>query len=88
MQGFPFPIITYQVITGNYSCMRTGWHGDCIITYQVITENYTPGLGLTGKAAKSTPFLCNHFAPHFAIKSLGSSPNNPITTQSEPFGFS
>ena len=47
-----------------------------------------PGLGLTGKAAKSTPFLCNHFAPHFAIKSLGSSPNNPITTQSEPFGFS
>lgn len=46
------------------------------------------GLGLTGKAAKSTPFLCNHFAPHFAIKSLGSSPNNPITTQSEPFGFS
>ena len=59
-----------------------------IITYQVITENYTPGLGLTGKAAKSTPFLCNHFAPHFAIKSLGSSPNNPITTQSEPFGFS
>lgn len=66
MQGFPFPIITYQVITGNY----------------------TPGLGLTGKAAKSTPFLCNHFAPHFAIKSLGSSPNNPITTQSEPFGFS
>ena len=63
-------------------------HDRSIITYQVITENYTPGLGLTGKAAKSTPFLCNHFAPHFAIKSLGSSPNNPITTQSEPFGFS
>ena len=41
MQGFPFPIITYQVITGNYS----GW---CrvplcffIITYQVITGNYS-----------------------------------------------
>lgn len=88
MQGLPFPIITYQVITGNYS--QAVWESfiDDIITYQVITENYTPGLGLSGKAAKSTPFLCNHFAPHFAIKSLGSSPNNPITTQSEPFGFS
>lgn len=88
---FPEPtllIITYQVITGNYSCDCVSVHVVGIITYQVITENYTPGLGLTGKAAKSTPFLCNHFAPHFAIKSLGSSPNNPITTQSEPFGFS
>ena len=83
-----WPIITYQVITGNYSCDCVSVHVVGIITYQVITENYTPGLGLTGKAAKSTPFLCNHFAPHFAIKSLGSSPNNPITTQSEPFGFS
>ena len=81
-------IITYQVITGNYSINRCSNFLCFIITYQVITENYTPGLGLTGKAAKSTPFLCNHFAPHFAIKSLGSSPNNPITTQSEPFGFS
>lgn len=88
MQGSPFPIITYQVITGNYSLTDYVFKLFTIITYQVITENYTPGLGLTGKAAKSTPFLCNHFAPHFAIKSLGSSPNNPITTQSEPFGFS
>lgn len=88
MQGFPFPIITYQVITGNYNGQRNKKEVFDIITYQVITENYTPGLGLTGKAAKSTPFLCNHFAPHFAIKSLGLSPNNPITTQSEPFGFS
>lgn len=88
MQGFPFPIITYQVITGNYNASTINILPLRIITYQVITENYTPGLGLTGKAAKSTPFLCNHFAPHFAIKSLGSSPNNPITTQSEPFGFS
>lgn len=86
--GFTVPIITYQVITGNYSQMTQVRHTVPIITYQVITENYTPGLGLSGKAAKSTPFLCNHFAPHFAIKSLGSSPNNPITTQSEPFGFS
>lgn len=88
MQGLPFPIITYQVITGNYSISAVHSFAYRIITYQVITENYTPGLGLTGKAAKSTPFLCNHFAPHFAIKSLGLSPNNPITTQSEPFGFS
>lgn len=22
MQDFPFPIITYQVITGNYNCMN------------------------------------------------------------------
>ena len=86
--GFTVPIITYQVITGNYSLYVHDVYYNAIITYQVITENYTPGLGLSGKAAKSTPFLCNHFAPHFAIKSLGSSPNNPITTQSEPFGFS
>ena len=43
MQGLPFPIITYQVITGNYSW----WsfyrvHAD-IITYQVITGNYSLG---------------------------------------------
>ena len=40
MQGFPFPIITYQVITGNYnmSVQCPGLYG--IITYQVITGNY------------------------------------------------
>ena len=41
MQGFPFPIITYQVITGNYSQYK-GWHLlEWIITYQVITGNYS-----------------------------------------------
>ena len=46
MQGLPFPIITYQVITGNYSW----WsfyrvHAD-IITYQVITGNYSFGYNI------------------------------------------
>ena len=40
MQGFPFPIITYQVITGNYSETREAIQGVNIITYQVITGNY------------------------------------------------
>ena len=41
MQGLPFPIITYQVITGNYSCYPL-WDGfRTIITYQVITGNYS-----------------------------------------------
>ena len=40
MQGFPFPIITYQVITGNYSNSITCFRPPLIITYQVITGNY------------------------------------------------
>ena len=41
MQGLPFPIITYQVITGNYSDKeKRPWSGQ-IITYQVITGNYS-----------------------------------------------
>lgn len=41
MQGLPFPIITYQVITENYS--QSVWDSfiDDIITYQVITGNYS-----------------------------------------------
>ena len=41
MQGLPFPIITYQVITGNYSFPRMFLWGPGIITYQVITGNYS-----------------------------------------------
>ena len=37
----PLSIITYQVITGNYSCNRLGIPGIRIITYQVITGNYS-----------------------------------------------
>ena len=33
-------IITYQVITGNYSVRRNCFHMIHIITYQVITGNY------------------------------------------------
>ena len=40
MQGFPFPIITYQVITGNYSFVIIQNILIHIITYQVITGNY------------------------------------------------
>ena len=40
MQGFPFPIITYQVITGNYNRTNMADQGTHIITYQVITGNY------------------------------------------------
>ena len=40
MQDFPFPIITYQVITGNYNRSATNPYPCCIITYQVITGNY------------------------------------------------
>ena len=36
------PIITYQVITGNYSTRRQRAYGRGIITYQVITGNYSP----------------------------------------------
>ena len=41
MQGLPFPIITYQVITGNYSVFLKEKKIDEIITYQVITGNYS-----------------------------------------------
>ena len=41
MQGLPFPIITYQVITGNYSCSSDRSIDKRIITYQVITGNYS-----------------------------------------------
>ena len=41
MQGFPFPIITYQVITGNYSDPAVRFGFPIIITYQVITGNYS-----------------------------------------------
>ena len=41
MQGFPFPIITYQVITGNYSDEALQYAINNIITYQVITGNYS-----------------------------------------------
>ena len=35
-----FPIITYQVITGNYNPSGLYLSGILIITYQVITGNY------------------------------------------------
>ena len=41
MQGLPFPIITYQVITGNYSLNAYKDVTGTIITYQVITGNYS-----------------------------------------------
>ena len=34
-------IITYQVITGNYSILEEKYHVEAIITYQVITGNYS-----------------------------------------------
>ena len=34
-------IITYQVITGNYSAISLCLHENSIITYQVITGNYS-----------------------------------------------
>ena len=39
--GFTVPIITYQVITGNYSCIGNTHYCFAIITYQVITGNYS-----------------------------------------------
>ena len=38
-----YGIITYQVITGNYSSDCRYWSADVIITYQVITGNYSCG---------------------------------------------
>ncbi len=40
-QRQPTDIITYQVITGNYSFMSVSSLSDIIITYQVITGNYS-----------------------------------------------
>lgn len=40
MQDFPFPIITYQVITGNYNSPVFKESENDIITYRVITGNY------------------------------------------------
>ena len=37
----PLFIITYQVITGNYSMNGNAWKQRRIITYQVITGNYS-----------------------------------------------
>ena len=34
-------IITYQVITGNYSTSKSSYTAQVIITYQVITGNYS-----------------------------------------------
>ena len=39
--GFTVPIITYQVITGNYSRLHCPASHTEIITYQVITGNYS-----------------------------------------------
>ena len=39
--GFTVPIITYQVITGNYSISCILYDFRTIITYQVITGNYS-----------------------------------------------
>ena len=39
--GFTVPIITYQVITGNYSYRQSCSRSALIITYQVITGNYS-----------------------------------------------
>ena len=39
--GFTVPIITYQVITGNYSYTYLLRYDNFIITYQVITGNYS-----------------------------------------------
>ena len=47
--GFTVPIITYQVITGNYSCGEKALEGIEIITYQVITGNYSDlSVSITG----------------------------------------
>ena len=39
--GYKKIIITYQVITGNYSREQVSVHLSGIITYQVITGNYS-----------------------------------------------
>ena len=40
MRALAFPIIPYQVITGNYDKLVFGEDGHYIIPYQVITGNY------------------------------------------------
>lgn len=40
MRALAFPIIPYQVITGNYDSSDTPSQGHKIIPYQVITRNY------------------------------------------------
>ena len=40
MRALVFPIIPYQVITGNYDVLHTNVATDVIIPYQVITGNY------------------------------------------------
>ena len=40
MRALVFPIIPYQVITGNYDIPRINDAEYCIIPYQVITGNY------------------------------------------------
>ena len=40
MRALVFPIIPYQVITGNYDVGVVKDYGDSIIPYQVITGNY------------------------------------------------
>ena len=47
--GFTVPIITYQVITGNYSLRRCLHPEGDIITYQVITGNYSVHEAFTGE---------------------------------------
>ena len=47
--GFTVPIITYQVITGNYSIETQRYWQGTIITYQVITGNYNDlSVSITG----------------------------------------
>ena len=41
MQSYSSAIITYQVITGNYSAEKEEITAGSIITYQVITGNYS-----------------------------------------------
>ncbi len=48
--GFTVPIITYQVITGNYSYPIHHLMMMAIITYQVITGNYSLPLAEVAKA--------------------------------------
>ena len=43
MRALAFPIIPYQVITGNYDLNRTRSALYMIIPYQVITGNYDIG---------------------------------------------
>ncbi len=48
MWGLVFPIIPYQVITGNYSKKGGRCYPAAIIPYQVITGNYSiiPAVGV------------------------------------------